>query len=210
MRGLARQRLPARHARQVHEPLAALLELIRHVVEGVDGPADLIARRGTGLPAGLEPSRPVATCEIGQARGELLDRPAHAVGDQDQRQQRNQPRGTQQHEQRQRESPPQIARIDLVHEAARLPQLGGQLLHADAAQVAAGDLDATRAAGPVRPPHVVDALAAGPRHAKALGLTALPERSDGLGPLGRVRRRVDRRRVRPASASCFSASRSRW
>ena len=146
------------------------------------------------FPASLQPSRPVATGEIGQRRGELLDRPAHAVGDQHQRQQRHEPRGTEQHEQRQRESPPQIARIDLVHEAARLSKLRGQLLHADAAQVTAVDLDATHVAGTVRSPHVVHALAAGARHAKALGLAALPERSDGLGPLGRVRRRVHRRR----------------
>ena len=82
-------------------------------------------------------------------------------------------------------------------EPARLSNLGGQLFHADAAQITAVDLDAGPAAGTVDAPHVVHALAAGARHAEALGLAALPERSDGLGPLRRVRRRVDRR-ARPA------------
>ena len=163
MRGLARQRLPARHARQVDEPLAVLLELIRHVVERVDGPAHFVARRRHGMCTGLQPSRPVATGEIGERRGELLDRPADAVGDQHQRQQRDEPRRTEQDEQRQRESTPQVARIDRVHEAARLSNLGGQLFHADAAQVAAVDLDAGLAAGTVHAPHVVHALAAGAR-----------------------------------------------
>ena len=49
VRGLARQRLPARHLRQVDEPLAVLLELIGHVVERVDGPAHLVARRRAGF-----------------------------------------------------------------------------------------------------------------------------------------------------------------
>ena len=131
-----------------------------------------------GFRAGLQPPRPVAAGEIGERRGELLDRPADPVGDQHQRQQRDEPRRTEQHEQRQRESTPQVARIDRVHEAARLSNLGGQLLHADAAQVTAVDLDAGLAAGTVHAPHVVHALAAGPRHAEALGLAALPERSD--------------------------------
>ena len=52
VRGLARQRLPARHARQVHEPLAVLLELIGHVVERLDGAADLVARRRAPVAAG--------------------------------------------------------------------------------------------------------------------------------------------------------------
>ena len=33
MRHLARQRLPARHARYVDQPLARVLQLIRHVIE---------------------------------------------------------------------------------------------------------------------------------------------------------------------------------
>ena len=78
-------------------------------------------------------------------------------------------------------------------EPARLSKLGGQLLHADAAQVTAEDLDAAPVSGTVGSPHVVHTLAAGPRHAKALRLTALPERADGLWPRGRVRRRVHRR-----------------
>ena len=48
VRGLARQRLPARHARQVHQPLAALLELIGHVVERVDGARHFVARAMPG------------------------------------------------------------------------------------------------------------------------------------------------------------------
>ena len=101
------------------------------------------SRGGTpGFAAGLQPSRPVSAGKIGERRGELLDGPADAVGDQHQRQQRDEPCGTEQHEQRQRESPPQVARIDRVHEAARFSNLGGQLLHADAAEVAAEDLDA--------------------------------------------------------------------
>ena len=218
VRGLARQRLPARHARQVDEPLAALLELVRHVIEGGNGPAHLVARRGARFPARLQPARPVAAGEIRQRRGELLDRPAHAVGEQHQRQQRDEPRGAEQHEQRQREAPPQIARIDLAHETARLSKLGGQLLHADAAQVTAVDLDATHVAGTVRAPHVVHALAA----RRPTRRSAQPHRSPRTSGRARATRprssprvrvgRVCGRRARPASARRVPADRtaSRW
>ena len=212
MRGLARQRLPARHARQVDEPLAVLLELIGHVVERLDRPAPL--RRGRATPGarpGVQPSRPVAAGEIGERRGELPDRPADAMSDEHQRQQRDEPRRAEQHEQRQRESAPQVARIDRRHEPPRFPDLRGQLLHADAAEVAAIDLDAGAGAGGADAPHVVHALAVGAGDAEAFGFAALPERSNGLGPVraGRRRRRwpgVSAPRARPA----FSASRSRW
>ena len=62
-----------------------------------------------GFPPVSRPSRPVATGEIGERRGELLDRPAHTVGDQHQRQQRQEPCHTEQDEQRQGESAPQVA-----------------------------------------------------------------------------------------------------
>ena len=141
VRGLARQRLPAGHPRQVHQPVAVLLELIRHVVEGLDGAGRLRRGGSTRRPSSLQPSRPVATGEIGERRGQLPDRPADATGDQHQRQQRDEPCRAEQHEQRQRESTPQIPRLDRVHEPARFPDLGGQLLHADAAEIAAVDLD---------------------------------------------------------------------
>ena len=196
MRGLARQRLPARHARQVDEPLAVLLELIRHVVERVDRPSHFVARRAMGC-AGLQPPRPVSTGEIAQRRGELLDRPADPVCDQHQRQQRDEPRGTEQDEQRQCKPTTQVALFNRVHEAASVSNLSGQLIHPDAAQVPAVDLDAGLTARTIHTPHVVHALPAGPRDDEALGLPALPERSDLIRPLLRVRLHV-RRRASPA------------
>ena len=44
VRGLARQRLPAGHLGQVHEPLPLLPQLVGHVVERVERLADFIAR----------------------------------------------------------------------------------------------------------------------------------------------------------------------
>jgi hypothetical protein len=55
VRRLPRQRLPAGHARQVHEPLAVLLELIRHVVERADGATHFVARAQTGFRTGIQP-----------------------------------------------------------------------------------------------------------------------------------------------------------
>ena len=52
--GLARERLPARHAREMDEPFAALSQLIGHAVEGADGALHFVA----GVVAG---SRPVST-----------------------------------------------------------------------------------------------------------------------------------------------------
>ena len=67
VRRLSRERLPARHLRQVHEPLAALPQLLGHVVERVDGASDFVARRAV-----LDPRRvPVAGRKVGEARGEL-------------------------------------------------------------------------------------------------------------------------------------------
>ncbi len=91
VRGLARQRLPARHPRQVHQPFAALLELIGHVVERVDGARHFVARRDARPLTRLQPPRPVAAGKIGERRGELLDRPADAVRNEHQRQQRDEP-----------------------------------------------------------------------------------------------------------------------
>ena len=147
VRRLPRERLPGRHVRQVDQPLAAFPELVRHVIERRHGAADLIARRGARFAARLQPARPVAAGEIRQGRGELLHRPAHTVSDEHERQQRHEPRRSEQQEQGQRESPPQVARIDRVHQRARLSELGGQLLHADAAQVPAVNLDAAPVAG---------------------------------------------------------------
>jgi hypothetical protein len=172
----------------VHEPLAALFELIRHVVEGVDGTGHFVARLNARLRAGLQPPRPVSAGVIGERGGEILDRPADPVGDENQRQQRDEPGRAEQHEQRQRESSPQVACIDRVDEAARSAKLSGQLFHADATQIAAVDLDA-RAGRIVHPAHVVHALAVRSRYAETLALAALPERSNGLGPRCRVRRR---------------------
>ncbi len=153
--------------------------------------------RGNARPlTRLQPPRPVAPGKIGERRGELLDRPADAVRDEHQRQQRERPCRTEEQEQRQRESAAQIPRVDRVDELPGLSKLGGQLFHADARQITAVDLDFRRAVRPVDPPHVVHTLAASAGDAEALGLTALPERSDRLGPPRRVRCRVGRR-VRP-------------
>ena len=41
--GLARQRLPAGHLRQVDEPLALLCKLVGHVIEGGERLADFVS-----------------------------------------------------------------------------------------------------------------------------------------------------------------------
>ena len=112
MRGLARQRLPARHVRQVDEPLAALLELIRHVVERVDGAPHFVARRAARPPPVSSrrdqspPAKSVSaavSCWIGR-----LTRCAMSTSGTSE----TSPRRAEQHEQRQREAAPQIARFD--------------------------------------------------------------------------------------------------
>ena len=200
VRGLPRQRLPARHSRQVHQTLSALLELIRHVVERVDGARHFVPRRNARPLTRLQPPRPVAPGKIGERFGELLDRPADAMRDEHQRQQRQRPGRTEEQEQRQRESAPQIPRIDGVDELTGLSKLGGQLFHADAAQITAVDVDPRRTIRGVDPPHVVHALAASTGYAEALGLTALPERSDRLRPPRGVRCRVGRGAHPPGEA----------
>ena len=42
VRHFARQRLPARQLREIHQPIAILLHLLRHVIERPNGAADLV------------------------------------------------------------------------------------------------------------------------------------------------------------------------
>jgi hypothetical protein len=60
---------------------------------------------------------------------------------------------------------------------ACLAQLGGQLLHMDAGQIAREDLHALR-----RAPHEIEPIAVGASQAETLGLVALPESSNVFGP----------------------------
>ena len=135
VRGLARERLPARHLGQVDEPLAALPQLIGHAVERVDRACRLhrarLSLRSPPVRARRDQS-PAANAV--SAAGELLDRPADPVRDEDERRERHEPRCAEQQEQRQREAAPQVAALDRFHQLAGLPQLGRQLLHPDAAR----------------------------------------------------------------------------
>ena len=79
--------------RQVDETVPALAELVGHPVERLHRAADLVpGDHGVRLP-GFHAPRPVAGGEIGEAFGELTDRPADAMGNVDERRQRNQPGG---------------------------------------------------------------------------------------------------------------------
>ena len=86
VRHLARQRLPARELAQVDQPLGALLELARHVVERLDGAPDLVVaarlRRARS-------DRPPRACDSPAVK--LLDRAADAMRQVDQQRQRHQP-----------------------------------------------------------------------------------------------------------------------
>ena len=106
----------------MNEPLAVLLELIGHVVERLDRSGHFVA--SPALSPVFQPARPVSTSKIGERRGELLYGLADAVSDQHQRQQRDEPRRAEQHEQRERETSAQVARIDRGHEPPRFPNLG--------------------------------------------------------------------------------------
>src|SRR5262249_29503936 len=86
-----------------------------------------------------------------------------------------------------------IACIDRVDETASLSYLRGQLLHAHATEVTAEGLHANPIAGTFRASHVVHSLAVGSRNAEALGLAALPERSDGFWPRRGICREIQRR-----------------
>ncbi len=92
VRRLSRERLPARHLRQVHDAVAVRPELLGHVVERVDGASNLV------VPAGFDPSVPIAARKVGQSGGQLLNRPAHPMRDEHERNQRDEP-----HERRSRE-----------------------------------------------------------------------------------------------------------
>ena len=171
-----------------------------------------------GSPPGLEPSRPVARRKVREAFGELLDRPADPMRDEDERRQRDEPRRAEQQEQREREPAPEVAALDRFHELPRLPQLARELLHADAAR-GRGCTPARRAAPAPssRAPQVVDVIAAGSGQAEPLGLAAVPERPDGVRPASpRPRPRTTSasrgRPARPASAHRARADRTaaRW
>ena len=103
MRGLARERLPARHLREVDESLAAPPELLGHVVERRHRAPDFASSRRLDL------AGPVAGGKVGQARRQLLDGPADAVRDEHDRRQRHEPHDGHEQQQRERESAPQVA-----------------------------------------------------------------------------------------------------
>ena len=69
----------------------------------------------------------------------------------------------------------------------RLPELRGQLIHADAAQVARiREHAARRAVSPVVALEVVHVIAARSRDAEPFGLTAVPEGADRVGQKSRA------------------------
>jgi hypothetical protein len=68
--------------------------------------------RRSRIPSGVHAGRPVAGRELRQAFGELPDRLADPVGDQDQRRQRNDPGRAEQQEQREREAAAKVAALD--------------------------------------------------------------------------------------------------
>ena len=106
------------------EPFATLLQLIRHVIERGDGAPDFVAWRIARQDACTQSSRPVPAGVIRECGGELLNRPADTMRDHQKRQQRNEPRRTQKHQQRQREPSLQIAGVDRVHDLSGLSKLG--------------------------------------------------------------------------------------
>ena len=131
-----------------------------------------------GVAPGLDAARPVAGGEVGEPCGELLDRAADAVGDVDERRERAShaaPSSTSSVSVK----PRRRSRLSIDSTSWRVcAQLGRQLIHPDAAQVAAVRLDAARRApAPVAAAQVVDVVAAGARQAEALGLAAVPERA---------------------------------
>ena len=210
MRGLARERLPARHLREVHEPLAALPQLLGHAVERVDRAAHFVAWRRAG-------SRPVSSRRDQSPAAKSVrpavscsNRLADAVRDEDQRRQRDEPRRAEQQEQRQREPAPQVAPLDRLHElrASAAARSRAAPCGCRAGRGCTSRRRACVAAG-VASAHVVHVIAAGARQAEPLGLAALPERAHRLGPVGRIGDAYVVGVARPASASCFSASRSR-
>ena len=77
--GLARERLPARHLRQEHQPFPALPKLVGHMVERRDGAPNFI------VGSGVEPPIEVARGKSGQSGRQLLNGVADAVCDEDQR-----------------------------------------------------------------------------------------------------------------------------
>ena len=85
VRHLARQRLPACQLAQVDQPLRALLQPARHVVEGPDGASDFVV--APRLHARVE----IARRQFAQPGGQFLDGPADAVRQVDQQRQRHQP-----------------------------------------------------------------------------------------------------------------------
>ena len=101
------------------------------MIERVHGIADFVG------PRRLDAAVPVAGREVGEAGRELTDRLADAMGDEQQRRERDQPDDGHQEQQRQREAATQIARLDRADDLAGLAQLRGQLLHVDAGQVRA-------------------------------------------------------------------------
>ena len=70
VRRLAGERLPARHLRQVDEPLAVAPQLLGHVVERVDGASHLVVARSTRCRRSQSPAAksvsPAVSCRIGR------------------------------------------------------------------------------------------------------------------------------------------------
>src|ERR1035441_2417854 len=84
---LAGEGLPTGELAEVDEALGALLELVGHMVEGLDGAADFVVAGGGD--AGGE----VAGGQSGKAGGQLLDGAADAVGHVDQQGPGSEPKG---------------------------------------------------------------------------------------------------------------------
>ena len=199
VRRLARQRLPAGHLRQIHQPLAVSLQLIRHPVERVDGPSHFVITRGT------QPPVPLSVGKRGQSAGQLPNGGADPMGDDHNRHQGNQPDQRQQQKQRERESAPQVERISLADNRARPHQLARELTHADT------KLTRVHADATVGSPHVLqhDAppspASSNPRPRRS-PRTPAPYRATPPRPRARMRQPGRHH----ACASLRRPSRSRW
>src|SRR5205085_5216599 len=85
MRHLAGEQLPARDLRQIDEPVAAVLELLGGIVEGLNRSAGFV------ISLDVETDIQIAGSEFAQAAGQLLDGAADAMSEIDQRNQRDAP-----------------------------------------------------------------------------------------------------------------------
>src|ERR1039458_5046127 len=170
---LAGEGLPTGELAEVDEALGALLELVGHMVEGLDGAADFVVARGGD--AGGE----VAGGQSGKAGGQLLDGAADAVSHVDQQGQGSEPEGGGEEDVGEPEAAAEVALLGGVDQIAGHADFALEALSSDSAEGCGIGPDFVAVADQVEQ---VVALIAG--RDEAFGLSGFGEGADGIGPGG--------------------------